>query len=152
MRFFLRNTTRLFIIMLCIAAASYIICREAKAVLPEEAVVPEAVTVKTRGPLTEEQKNQINSLLKTEEDIQYYAYLSISETDKQMEYAILAAREKIIGRYSWVADDIDGFILDKNGNFKKRVPTFHELFPSDWDPPVYPVESVGLDLEYYGIS
>lgn len=45
---------------------------------------------------------------------------------------------------------MNGQILDKNGNIKRKVPEFSELFPEDWELPVSPAKDV--DLSYYAIS
>lgn len=70
--------------------------------------------------------------------------------DLPFETPLLLPIDIIIYRYSWVADGLNGQILDKNGNIKRKVPEFSELFPEDWELPVSPAKDV--DLSYYAIS
>lgn len=68
---------------------------------------------------------------------QMIAYERIDEnTMESRKTAILEAREAIIYSESWVADGVYGEILDRNGNVKKVVPQFSDIFPADWDIPV----------------
>ena len=97
--------------------------------------------------LFQEQDRKIaEEYLKSEEDIQYFAYLNLDEADDELKPVILAARNRIISRYSWVADDLNGWVMDSNGNIEEEVPHFSDIFPEDWDVPVYPVI---VDLSYY---
>jgi len=99
---------------------------------------------------SEEESRIREQYLGSEEDIQYYAYLNLSTAAEELKPIVLAARNIIIYRYSWVADGLNGQILDKNGNIKRKVPEFSELFPEDWELPVSPAKDV--DLSYYAIS
>lgn len=98
-------------------------------------------------PQSEESAARIEELLQSEEDIQYYAYLNLEAAEESLKPVILAARNKIIFRYSWVADGVSGRIYGKDGNIKEELPQFSELFPADWNEPVFPVQKV--DLSYY---
>lgn len=89
----------------------------------------------------------VNDLLRTEEDVQYYAYLDLNSADPSLASVILKAREKIIFRQSWVADGLQGFAYNSAENKVEEVPQFSELFPEDWSIPVLPT---GVDLSYYG--
>lgn len=89
----------------------------------------------------------IEDMLKEEEDIQYYAYLTLDDADPSLAPVIIEARNRIIFRQSWVADGLKGYVHDRNGNVIEEVPQFSDLFPEDWDVPVLPVE---VDLSYYG--
>ena len=88
-----------------------------------------------------------NAFLKTEQDIQNYAYLDLDEVSPELVPVVIEARNKIIFRYAWVADGLEGFVYDKNGNIKEKLPQFSELFPEDWSVPILPT---GVDLSYYG--
>ena len=76
----------------------------------------------------------IAELLKTEEDIQYYAYLDLDSAEEEIKDVILAARNLIIHRQSYVVEG-EAVITDKNGNIVREVPKFYDLFPEDWDVP-----------------
>lgn len=47
-------------------------------------------------------------MLKEEEDIQYYAYLTLDDADPSLAPVIIEARNRIIFRQSWVADGLKG--------------------------------------------
>lgn len=98
---------------------------------------------------SEDNVTLIEKLLSEESDIQFYAYQDLENVEPSLKPVVLAARNIIVHRYSWVADGIYGCILDTNGDMEEELPQFHELFPDDWDEPVYPVEEV--DLSYYGL-
>lgn len=69
-------------------------------------------------------------------DSRAIAYMTIDETTSlSVKNQILAAREEIIFSHSWVADGVNGRILDKDGNVKEVLPHFSDLFPADWDIP-----------------
>lgn len=90
-----------------------------------------------------------NEFLKTEQDIQNYAYLDLDEVSPELVPVVIEARNKIIFRYAWVADGLEGFVYDKNGNIKEKLPQFSELFPEDWSIPILPT---GVDLSYYNTN
>lgn len=50
----------------------------------------------------------IEDMLKEEEDIQYYAYLTLDDADPSLAPVIIEARNRIIFRQSWVADGLKG--------------------------------------------
>lgn len=85
-------------------------------------------------------------VLSSDEAIQYYAYLNLDAAEDDLRPIIIAARNKIIYRHSWVADEVYGEILDQDGDVKEVLPHFSDLFPTDWE---VPVESQELDLSYY---
>ena len=95
----------------------------------------------------EEESRIREQYLGSEEDIQYYAYLNINTAEEELKPIILVARNTIIHRYSWVADGMSGSVLDKEGNIKREIPEFSELFPEDWEMPVSLAKNV--DLSYY---
>ena len=74
------------------------------------------------------------------------AYMDISNVDKEVEDEILEARKIIIMNESWVADGLDGWVLDADGNIEEEVPHFSEVFPEDWEVPVFNDEK-GNDME-----
>ena len=93
-------------------------------------------------------KDQVlsESILKTEDDIQYYAHLNLETAKENEKPIILEARRRIIFRYSWVADEVSGRLLDENGNVIKELPHFSDLFPEDWDEPIV---NSKVDEDYY---
>lgn len=78
------------------------------------------------------------------EQLEKYAYLNLQEADITMRTMILEARKEIIFSKSWVADGVNGQIVDSQGNVLEVLPSFYELFPADWEIPVVPYPS---DLE-----
>lgn len=121
---------------------------------------PDTMLLNAEGPIIdqveygtslseEEYRLIMENLLQKEDDIQQYAYMDFESADESLRKVILAARRKIIFRQGWVADEIDGYIFDKNGNLIEELPHFSDLFPEDWDVPVTPTE---VDLSYYGRS
>lgn len=95
----------------------------------------------------EKNVSQTEYEFKSEEEIQYYAYLDMTTEDESLHPIILAARKIIIYRRSWVADEVDGWVKDKSGNIIETLPHFSDLFPNDWE---IPIESIVVDLSYYG--
>lgn len=83
----------------------------------------------------------------SEDDIQYYAYLDYETAAENLKPVILAARNRIIYRYSWVADGTSGRIVGKDGIVKQELPQFSDIFPEDWALPIEPASAV--DLAYY---
>lgn len=96
---------------------------------------------------SEEETKIREQYLNSEEDIQHYAYLNIRTAEEELKPIILVARNIIIHRYSWVADGMNGKVLDEDGNIKREIPEFSELFPEDWEMPVSVANNV--DLSYY---
>lgn len=86
-------------------------------------------------------------MFKSEDEIQHFAYLDIDTAVESLHPIILAARRIIIYRYSWAADEVEGWVKDRNGNILETLPHFSDLFPDDWE---IPIESVKVDLSYYG--
>ena len=91
--------------------------------------------------------SQTEYTFESEEEIQYYAYLNITAEDESLHPIILAARRIIIYRQPWVADEVEGWVKDRNGNIIATLPHFSDLFPDDWE---IPIEPTGVDLSYYG--
>lgn len=85
----------------------------------------------------------------SEEDIQYYAYLDYASAEEELKPVILAARDRIIYRYSWVANGLSGDIIHVDGS-RDPLPEFSDLFPADWQEPVG--VPCGLDKEYCNIQ
>lgn len=69
-------------------------------------------------------------------DLRSIAYMNLDTADEQTRTNILAARNEIMFSTSWVADDVNGWVLDENGVVIETLPHFSEVFPSDWDVPV----------------
>ena len=80
------------------------------------------------------------------ERVRTLAYMDLEQADGGMKEQIIEAREEIIFSHGWVADGYEGYIIDENGNVLEEVPTFAELFPSDWDIPN--MEFQGTDGDY----
>lgn len=55
----------------------------------------------------------IEDMLKEEEDIQYYAYLTLDDADPSLAPVIIEARNRIIFRQSWVADGLKGYVYTR---------------------------------------
>lgn len=104
-------------------------------------------TQSTQKSFSSENDRLVQKLLQSEDDIQYYAYLNLEESDASLHPVILEARNRIIFRQSWVADGLSGLIQDSEGNVINEVPQFSDLFPADWAPPIM---STDVDLSYYG--
>ena len=66
-------------------------------------------------------------------DLRSIAYMNLDTADEQTRTNILAARNEIMFSTSWVADDVNGWVLDENGVVIETLPHFSEVFPSDWD-------------------
>lgn len=62
------------------------------------------------------------------------AYMDISSADDAMKDSILAARKEIIFSKEWVADEYTMCVMDAEGNVKRNIPKFSEIFP-DWELP-----------------
>ena len=69
-------------------------------------------------------------------DLRSIAYMNLDTADEQTRTNILAARNEIMFSTSWVADDVNGWVLDENGVVIETLPHFSEVFPSDWDSAV----------------
>lgn len=75
-------------------------------------------------------QNKITEQMTTEE----IAHLDIDTADEETKEAILAARNEIIFSREWVADGYSMEVVDSEGNIKRTIPKFSELFPG-WDLP-----------------
>ncbi len=69
-------------------------------------------------------------------DVESIAYMSLDDVDAELQSQITQARNEIIFNTSWVADDVNGRIVDENGNVIETLPHFSDVFPSDWDIPL----------------
>lgn len=84
------------------------------------------------------------------DSLEYYAYMDIHSVDPELIPVILEARNRIIFTHSWTADEIDGSILDEEGNSIETVPLFHDIFPTDWEVPCFPSSSEEYPIYHYG--
>ena len=82
--------------------------------------------------------------------LEYYAYMDIHSADPELIPVILEARNQIIFTHSWTHDEIDGSVLDKEGNVIETVPLFHDVFPTDWEVPCFPSSSEEYPIYHYG--
>ena len=71
------------------------------------------------------------------ESVVNLAYMDPDVADADTRASILQARRTVIENSTWVADDLTGWIEDKEGNIIEYVPHFHEIFPADWEIPTY---------------
>lgn len=62
----------------------------------------------------------------------YYANLDIEQVDSNTREKVIAAREEIIFNESWVADGLEAYVIDGDGNIKERIPEFSSVFPAEW--------------------
>ena len=88
-------------------------------------------------------------------NVESIAYMSLDNVDVETQSQILQARNEIIFNTSWVADDVNGRIVDVNGNVIETLPHFSEVFPSDWEIPVnmQPInEKLNDEVGTYAIS
>lgn len=69
------------------------------------------------------------------EGLEYYAYMILADAPEELQPVILEARNRIIHNSSWVADELRGWVCDREGNVIEIVPRFHEVFPEDWEIP-----------------
>ena len=94
------------------------------------ALLPLNVEARTE-PMTQE---QIEAYFESESK-EYYAYMILEEAPEELEPVILEARKRIIASSDWVDDELDGWILNRDGNVIETLPHFHEIFPEDWEIP-----------------
>lgn len=69
------------------------------------------------------------------ESIEHYAYLDMETADQELRQVIREAQCRIIFSTDWVADEINGWVLDENGNVVEVLPHFSQVFPADWEVP-----------------
>lgn len=86
-------------------------------------------------------------VLHTEEDMLSVAFMDLSQADIEMTNQIIAAREEIIFSHSWVADGLQGWVLDEDGNVIEEVPQFSDLFPANWEIPTRNYSITQADLQ-----
>lgn len=68
------------------------------------------------------------------------AYMDLDQADAEIREQIMIAREKIIYSNAWVADGVNGYVTDTDGNIIEVIPHFSEIFPADWDIPTQDIE------------
>ncbi len=73
------------------------------------------------------------------------AYMDLDSANVDTHASILQARRVIIENSTWVADDLNGWIEDEEGNIIEVVPHFHEIFPADWEIPTYPTSTSSVE-------
>lgn len=69
--------------------------------------------------------------------VERLAYMDLEQASAETKTKILEARKEIIFSQSWVADGLQGFVYDRYGNVIEEVPQFSEIFPADWEVPVF---------------
>lgn len=81
---------------------------------------------------------QLNEPDWVDEKLYDVAYLDIDAATPEEKLEILEARNIIIKSSEWVPDGCDGWVENvETGEIIQRVPTFHELFPHEWDVPIF---------------
>jgi len=80
-----------------------------------------------------------------QEELEHFAYMNLETADKALESKILEARSEIILNTSWVVNGVRGYIVDDDNNIVREIPQFYEIFPSDWDVPVFPAEEASQE-------
>ena len=71
----------------------------------------------------------------------HYAYMNLETADSSTQEAILAARNTLMNEREWTADDFELYVVDREGNVIRKIPTFSEIFPADWELPDSSAES-----------
>ncbi len=83
-----------------------------------------------------------SAMTETTNDIEKYAYMEFETAPEVLQPKILEARSDIIFNTSWIADDLNAYVIDEEGNIVEELPHFSEVFPNDWDIPVFPVNKI----------
>lgn len=94
-------------------------------------IIPTAVHALERNTLSQV---EIEELLASK-GAEHFAYMNMKEVPEEIRPVIWEARMEIIFNNSWVADEINGRVLDEAGNVIEVLPHFSELFPEDWEVP-----------------
>lgn len=71
---------------------------------------------------------------KSQAEVKEWAYKDIAAAKHEVEEKIIAARDEIIFRSSWVADGMSGFVLNPETGEEEELPQFSQLFPG-WEFP-----------------
>lgn len=103
-------------------------------------IIPTAVQASENNVLTQ---TGIQELLAVQ-GAEYYAYMNMEYVSEELKSVIWEARMEIIFNNSWVADEINGRVLDEAGNVIEVLPHFSELFPDDWVVPRDPNQTYGI--------
>lgn len=94
-------------------------------------IIPTAAQASENNMLTQ---TAIQELLAVQA-AEHYAYMNMEDVSEELKPVIWEARMEIIFNNSWVADEINGCVLDVAGNVIEVLPHFSELFPEDWEVP-----------------
>jgi hypothetical protein len=123
------------VIVVGIALSARFLCLPAKAMSLDN-----SITSQMQSDSPKENPNNITTAeIETyfsQNGLDYYAYMDISSAPDELVPVILEARSRIISQTSWVADDLNGWVEDCDGNIIEIVPKFHEIFPQDWEIPL----------------
>lgn len=68
----------------------------------------------------------------------FYAYMDLNAAGEESQPKIRQARKAIIAQHGWVTEGVQGFVTDQNGNVIEELPQFYDIFPADWEIPVFP--------------
>ena len=71
---------------------------------------------------------------KSQAEVKEWAYKDIAAAKHEVEEKIIAARDEIIFRSSWVADGMSEFVLNPETGEEEELPQFSQLFPG-WELP-----------------
>ena len=85
-----------------------------------------------------------------ENSLEHYAYMDIHSAEPELVPVILEARNRIIFSHSWTDKEVNGSVLDEEGNVIETVPCFYDIFPSDWEVPCLPVSGEKYPIYHYG--
>lgn len=85
-----------------------------------------------------------------ENSIEHYAYMDIHSAEPEFVPVILEARNRIIFSHSWTDKEVNGSVLDEEGNVIETLPCFYDIFPSDWEVPCFPVSDEKYPIYHYG--
>lgn len=81
------------------------------------------------------------------EHLMELAYMDSSAVvNESLRTEIIQARNELIHQESWVADGVNGYVVDANGNIIEELPQFSEIFPSDWELPSVVQETTDIPV------
>lgn len=125
------------VIVLGIALSARFLCLPAKAMSLDSSITSQIQSDSTKEDPNNIPTAEIEAYISLS-GLDYYAYMDISAAPDELVPVILEARSRIISQTSWVADELEGWVEDCDGNIIEIVPKFHEIFPQDWEiPPDY---------------
>ena len=64
--------------------------------------------------------------------------MDLNSAGEEFQPKIRQARKAIIAQHGWVTEGVQGFVTDQNGNVIEELPQFYDIFPAEWEIPVFP--------------